>query len=98
MSSACTDQNLIILVVVDIVVSFFAFIASMRWRMKCGNNICACKPKDSALSPGSDITHSPEQHQAGGSEMHGNAVLPSGAIAVVIEPEEEEEPSHHHHH
>lgn len=92
MSESCTDQNLIILLVVDIVVSFFAFIASMRWRMKCGDNICSCKPKDAALSPGSDPSVSPDGH---GAELHTTA-LPNGAVAVVIEPEDT--PPHPHRH
>ena len=68
------SNNLLILMVVDIVVSFFGFIAAMRWRAKCGDSFCSCKPKDSLLSPGSDIeAGSPPQH------------LPNGAVAVVID-------------
>lgn len=67
-------KNLLILMVVDIVVSFFGFMAAMRWRAKCGNNFCSCKPKDALPSPGSDLeARSPPQH------------LPNGAVAVVID-------------
>lgn len=49
-----TDTNLTILMVVNIIVSFFGFIAAMRWKLKCGNNMMSCKPKDAPPSPGSE--------------------------------------------
>jgi len=85
--SECCEQsttNLLILMVVDIVVSFFGFIAAMRWRAKCGDNFCSCKPKDSLPSPGSDMNApSPPER------------LPKGAVAVVIDTTREDD--HHHH-
>lgn len=65
--------NIYILMVVDIIVSFFGFLAAMRWRAKCGNNVCSCKPKDAATSPGSSDATSPSQQ------------LPKGTVAVVID-------------
>lgn len=73
--------------VVDIVVSFFGLLMAMRWRAKCGDNFCSCKPKDSLPSPGSQTDpKSPIQ------------ALPAGAVAVVIDTTNELPPPHHHHH
>jgi hypothetical protein len=48
-----------ILIVVDLILTaVVAVVTTMRFRAKCGNAECACKPKDTSRSPGS-MTSSP---------------------------------------
>lgn len=62
-----------ILIITNLIVtSIVAVVTAMRCKAKCGDNMCTCKPKLSAYSPGSDTG---EEKQP---------ILPNGAVAVVI--------------
>lgn len=71
------SQNQIntILIVVDLILTaVVAVVTTMRFRAKCGNTECACKPKDSSRSPGS-YTSSP---------TNGGDSIPQNAVAIVM--------------
>ena len=55
MSDDCRqDQLNTVLLIADLVITaMVAVITTMRFRAKCGNTECTCKPKDQPRSPGS---------------------------------------------
>ena len=73
-------QLTVILQIVGVITQFFTLITVMRWKIKCGNALCACKPKDSPPSPGSEMT---EMHSPAGRDKA--RTLPNRTVAVVID-------------
>jgi hypothetical protein len=74
-----------ILIVVDLILTaVVAIVTTMRFRAKCGDVECACKPKEQARSPGSMTSPS-------------DGEVPRNTVAIVMasptHQEIEEEPS-----
>jgi hypothetical protein len=102
-TECCCDNtdsmwNVLITVIVNLVVSFFALVEAMRWRINCGpSSSCSCKPKDAPQSPGSATAASPASANNIIIEPASSPPILPGAenhpVTVVVE----QESCHHHH-
>jgi len=54
MSDSGIDTTTVLIIANLIITSIVAVVTTMKFRMRCGNNMITCKPKDAAYSPGSD--------------------------------------------